>query len=130
MDAESEPAEPEETQLTPEEVEQGWHDKEGGPRIVPLSTTLQSGHGPLKELRLSEPSGFNYEKLGQPYKMLSGDKKALEGEDKMEIEINVKKLNRYIELSNDPQLGFGEARKLSLSDAKNAHGAMLDFFGR
>lgn len=133
MDDSEQQADPEEVIFVVEEdaEEKGWTDVDGF-RVVVLSTPIKSGQGTINELRLSEPNGFNYEKLGQPFKMMSSSKKKLDDDDEEDvvIEINIKKLNRYIELCNTPQLGFGEARLMGMSDAKKAHGAMLDFFGQ
>ena len=127
--------EPVASELTEEQAkhleENGWY-VDGEYHIVPLSKPITSGHGVIEELKLSEPNGFSYEKLGQPFKMLSGSKESkLQGEDEpVEIEMNIKKLYRYIEASNNPQLGFGEARLLCMKDSNNAQAGMLDFFGK
>ena len=121
--------------LSPEEErakqleENGWYD-EDGLKIVPLSKKFKSGPNLIEELRLSEPTGFIFEKYGDPYTILSSTGKIELGSDDKEIkfERNIKKLNRYIEVCNDPQLGFGDARHLSMKDAKGGHGAMSDFF--
>ncbi len=139
MSDEAEPAEELEEvenlpELISEEDKKAWKDIDGV-RVLVLETPFQSGHGMIKEIRLSEPNGFYYEKYGQPYKLISSGKKGNLGdldeeESVIEIEINVKKLNRYIELCNNPQLGMLEARKMSMTDIKNVHNAMLDFFGK
>jgi len=112
-----------------DEQEKGW-DKEGELNIVPISRPFKSGPNLIEELRLSEPTGFLFEKHGDPYTILSSTGKVnLDGSDKeIKFERNIKKLNRYIETCNDPQLGHGDARQLCMKDAKAAHGAMSDFF--
>ena len=127
-----EPIEPEEAIFTVEDDEEKDWKEVDGYRVVELSAPITSGPNTINELRLSEPNGFNYEKLGQPFKMMSSSKKVKfeDDEEDVVIEINIKKLNRYIELCNTPQLGFGDARLMGMSDAKKAHGAMLDFFGQ
>ena len=124
------------SEMTEEQIKQlekeGFYDHDDK-KIVPLSKTLKSGHGDIDQLVLSEPNGFNFEKLGHPFKMLSSDGKSdddVDGDKSVEIELNIKKLNRYVELENTPQLGFGEARALGMKDGENARNAMLDFFGK
>jgi len=133
MSDEDQPLEEVETlpELISEKDKDAWTDIDGI-RVLPLQKPFQSGPNTIEELRLSEPTGFHYEKFGQPYKILSGGKKnTLEDEDAViEIEINVKKLNRYIEVSNNPELGMLDARRMCMGDIKNAHNAMLDFFGK
>ena len=114
-------------------AKEGWYDHDDK-KIVPLKTALKSGHGDIDQLVLSEPNGHHFEKLGHPFKMLSAGGKSedddVDGDKSVEIELNIKKLNRYVELSNTPQLGFGEARALGMKDGENARNAMLDFFGK
>jgi len=107
----------------------GWY-QDGEEKVIPLKTEFKSGQGPISEIRLSDPGGFQFEKLGDPYTILSSTGKInLEGDDKeMRFEMNRKKLNRYVELSNTPQLGFGEARLISTKEIKAVHSAMMDFF--
>jgi hypothetical protein len=121
--------------LSPDQEEslnkKGWYDDEGI-RIVPLSKPIENGPNEIKELKLSEPTGFYYEKYGQPFSMFTGGKKLADDQEDSEakIEINVKKLNRYVESSNTPEMSTGSAKDLSMSDVRKAHEAMLDFFGR
>ena len=131
---EEEQQEPEESLLVVEEEEnedeeKGWY-QEGELNIVPLSRPFKSGPNLIEELRLSEPSGFIFEKYGDAYTILSstGKIKLDMGDKEIKFERNIGKLNRYIETSNDPQMGFGDARQMCMKDAKAAHGAMSDFF--
>ena len=112
-----------------EDGEKGWY-QEGELNIVPLSRPFKSGPNLIEELRLSEPSGFIFEKYGDAYTILSstGKIKLDMGDKEIKFERNIGKLNRYIETSNDPQMGFGDARQMCMKDAKAAHGAMSDFF--
>ena len=136
MDEIEEQAEPEAeiaSMLSEEQQKQladdGWY-KDGDVHVVPLSKTLKSGAGLIEEMRLTEPNGFDFEKLGDPYIILgSTGKLESEDEDKdAKFEINRKKLNRYTELCNSPRLGFGEARKICMKDLKSVHNAMSAFF--
>lgn len=127
--AENEPEVEELQVIADEDDEKGWYE-EGDLRIVPLSRPFKSGPNLIEELRLSEPNGFLFEKLGDPYTILSSTGKVDLGSDDKEIkfERNIKKLNRYIEACNEQQMMFGEARNLCMKDAKAAHGAMSAFF--
>ena len=112
-----------------EDEEKGWY-QEGDLKIVPLSKPFKSGPNLIEELRLSEPTGFLFEKYGDAYTILSstGKIKLDSGDKEIKFERNIKKLNRYLETCNDPKLGHGCARNLCMKDAKCAHGAMSDFF--
>ena len=109
--------------------DEGWYE-ENGTHVVPLSGPLKSGAGIIEEMRLTEPNGFDFEKLGDPYIILgaTGKPESDDEERDAKFEINRKKLNRYTELCNSPQLGFGEARNLCMQDSKNVHNAMQAFF--
>ena len=112
-----------------EDEDEGWY-QEGDLKIVPLSKPFKSGPNLIEELRLSEPTGFLFEKYGDAYTILSstGKIKLDSGDKEIKFERNIKKLNRYLETCNDPKLGHGCARNLCMKDAKCAHGAMSDFF--
>ena len=131
VEAEDAPVLSEEERIAKElEENEGWY-TDGEERVIPLNNPFISGHGEIKQMRLHDPGGFMFEKLGDPYTILSSANKInLDGDDDKEVkfEVNRKKLNRYVEGSNTPQLGFAEARKISTKDLKAVHNAMLDFF--
>ncbi len=131
IEAEDAPVESEEDRIARElEENDGWY-RDGDEIVVPLKKPFDSGHGRIEQMRLSDPGGFMFEKLGDPYTILSSSGKiSIDGGDDKEVkfEMNRKKLNRYAEHSNSPQLGFGEARKISTKDIKAVHNGMMDFF--
>ena len=109
---------------------EGWY-VDGEERVVPLDKPFMSGNGEITEIRLSDPGGYMMEKLGDPYTILASANKASTDDDEdkeVKFETNRKKLNRYVEHSNKPRLGFGEARKIDTKNIKAVHNAMLDFF--